>query len=101
MIYHKGAAYKVEVHEAQATIVSDLDSGRGASPITTSNIRAALKELNQKLRKAPDKDALGSPTGSGNDGDSGAPPDPPPIHNHVEIQHHTRAHDGFSGKIHT
>ena len=49
-------AYKAEIHGAQPTIMSDLDSGREPSPITTSNIRAALKKLNQKLRKAPGKD---------------------------------------------
>ena len=52
------AAYKAEVHEAQATIMRDPSSGRGKSPITTSNIKAALKKLNQKLRKAPGKDGL-------------------------------------------
>ena len=34
------------------------DRGRGQSPITTSNIRAALKKLNQRLRKAPGKDGV-------------------------------------------
>ena len=41
-----GAAYKAEVRAAQYTIMSDPVSGRGQSPITTSNIKAALKTLN-------------------------------------------------------
>ena len=51
-------AYKAEIHEAQDIIMRDPTSGSGQSPITTSNIRAALKKLNQKLRKAPDRDGL-------------------------------------------
>jgi hypothetical protein len=51
-------AYKAEIHEAQDTIMRDLTNGNGQSPITTSNIRAALKKLNQKLWKAPGRDGL-------------------------------------------
>ena len=52
------AAYKAEIHEAQDIIMRDPASGSGQSPITTSNVRAALKKLNQKLRKAPGRDGL-------------------------------------------
>ena len=51
-------AYRAEIHEAKDTIMRDPTSGRRQSPITTSNNRAALKKLDQKLQKAPDKDAL-------------------------------------------
>ena len=40
------AAYKAEIHEAQDAIIRDPSSGKGQSPITTSNIKAALKKLN-------------------------------------------------------
>ena len=53
-----GATYKAEVRAAHSTIMSDPVSGRGQSPITTSNIKAALKKLNPKLRKAPGSDEL-------------------------------------------
>ena len=58
LVGNKNEAYKAENREAQATIMRDPTSGRRQNPITTSNIRAALKKLNQKLRKAPGKDGL-------------------------------------------
>ena len=51
-------AYKAEVRGAQSIITSNPSNSRGKFSITTSNIKAALKELNQKLRKAPGNDGL-------------------------------------------
>ena len=50
--------YKKEVGAAQATIMSSQEAAGEGSPTTTQHIKAALKELRAKLRKAPGKDRL-------------------------------------------
>ena len=50
--------YKAEVSSAQATIMGSETADGEASPITTQHIKAAIKKLKKKLRKAAGKDGL-------------------------------------------